>query len=82
MDQYNGLDNSDWAFDGSLGVGMSNLSMLSQLIASKHVKKNIWSHCFKRESKGGTMAFGEVEMQKKIKMTPLVPDSYVFVRKK
>lgn len=72
MDQYNGLEGSDWAFDGTLGLGISNLTILSQLVASKHVKKNNWAHCFKSGSKGGSLAFGEIENQKEMKMTPLI----------
>ncbi|KMZ62128.1 hypothetical protein ZOSMA_48G00480 [Zostera marina] len=73
MEQTEDVASSDWASDGILGMGMSNLSLLSQLVASNLVKENTWSHCLRKDLAGGVLALGSVEMKKGIQMTPLQP---------
>ncbi|KAL2946737.1 hypothetical protein AAZX31_20G031200 [Glycine max] len=50
---------SEEALDGIIGFGQSNFSMLSQLSASRKVKK-VFSHCLDNIRGGGIFAIGEV----------------------
>ncbi|KAH0674623.1 hypothetical protein KY284_025710 [Solanum tuberosum] len=66
------LISSDEAFDGILGFGKSNSSILSQLASSGKVKK-MFAHCLDGVNGGGIFAIGNV-VQPKVNMTPLVPN--------
>ncbi|KAG4909112.1 hypothetical protein JHK87_055228 [Glycine soja] len=50
---------SEEALDGIIGFGQSNFSMLSQISASRKVKK-VFSHCLDNIRGGGIFAIGEV----------------------
>lgn len=69
------LISSDEAFDGILGFGKSNSSILSQLASSGKVK-NMFAHCLDGVNGGGIFAIGNV-VQPKVNMTSLVPNQYV-----
>ncbi|XP_002515672.2 aspartic proteinase 36 isoform X1 [Ricinus communis] len=60
------------ALDGILGFGKSNSSMISQLAATRKVKK-IFAHCLDGINGGGIFAIGHV-VQPKVNMTPLIPN--------
>lgn len=66
---------TDEALDGIIGFGQANASVLSQLAASKKVKK-IFSHCLDSIRGGGIFAIGEVA-EPKVNTTPLIPGQYV-----
>ncbi|CAN4106003.1 unnamed protein product [Withania somnifera] len=68
--QSGNLISSDEAFDGILGFGKSNSSVLSQLASSGKVKK-MFAHCLDGVNGGGIFAIGNV-VQPKVNMTPLV----------
>ncbi|XP_059318307.1 aspartic proteinase 39-like [Lycium ferocissimum] len=70
--QSGDLSSSDEAFDGILGFGKSNSSILSQLASSGKVK-NMFAHCLDGVNGGGIFAIGNV-VQPKVNMTPLVPN--------
>ncbi|XP_065861558.1 aspartic proteinase 36 isoform X3 [Euphorbia lathyris] len=61
---------NDEALDGILGFGKSNSSMISQLAATRTVKK-IFAHCLDGRNGGGIFAIGHV-VQPKVNMTPLL----------
>lgn len=63
------------ALDGIIGFGQANSSVLSQLAASRKVKK-IFSHCLDTIRGGGIFAIGEL-VEPKVSTTPLVPNMYV-----
>jgi hypothetical protein len=69
------LISADDAFDGILGFGKSNSSIISQLASSGRVKK-MFAHCLDGVNGGGIFAIGNV-VQPKVNTTPLVPDQYV-----
>ncbi|KAJ0681536.1 putative nepenthesin [Helianthus annuus] len=73
--QSGGLGKSQQALDGILGFGQSNASLISQLAASKKVKK-MFSHCLSG-SKGGIFAIGEV-VHPEVNSTPILPDMTHF----
>ncbi|KAK4353951.1 hypothetical protein RND71_026145 [Anisodus tanguticus] len=77
--QSGDLISSDETFDGILGFGKSNSSMLSQLASSGKVK-NMFAHCLDGVNGGGIFAIGNV-VQPKVNMTPLVPDHEMLGRK-
>ncbi|CAL5206836.1 unnamed protein product [Lathyrus oleraceus] len=60
------------ALDGIIGFGQANSSVLSQLAASRKVKK-IFSHCLDTIRGGGIFAIGEL-VEPKVSTTPLVPN--------
>lgn len=66
------LVSPDDAFDGILGFGKSNSSMISQLGSSGRVKK-MFAHCLDGENGGGIFAIGNV-VQPKVNMTSLLPN--------
>lgn len=66
------LGSSEQALDGIIGFGQSKTSMLSQLAASKKVKK-MFSHCLDGNKGGGIFAIGEV-VHPEVKTTPLLDD--------
>ncbi|TMW91081.1 hypothetical protein EJD97_014814 [Solanum chilense] len=70
--QSGDLISSDEAFDGILGFGKSNSSILSQLASSGKVKK-MFAHCLDGLNDGGIFAVGNV-VQPKVNMTSLVPN--------
>lgn len=70
--QSGDLGSSDDALDGILGFGKSNSSMISQLAASRRVKK-MFAHCLDGVNGGGIFAIGHV-VQPQVNTTPLVPD--------
>ncbi|KAJ4954531.1 hypothetical protein NE237_011314 [Protea cynaroides] len=59
-------------FDGILGFGQSNTSMISQLASEGKVKRK-FAHCLDGMNGGGIFAIGDV-VQPKVKTTPIVPD--------
>ncbi|KEH42941.1 putative nepenthesin [Medicago truncatula] len=63
---------SEEALDGIIGFGQENSSVLSQLAASRKVKK-IFSHCLDNIRGGGIFAIGEL-VEPKVRTTPLVPN--------
>ncbi|KAK9075136.1 hypothetical protein SSX86_003456 [Deinandra increscens subsp. villosa] len=73
--QSGGLGESQQALDGILGFGESNSSLISQLAASKKVKK-MFSHCLS-SSKGGIFAIGEV-VDPEVNSTPYLPNMAHF----
>ncbi|KAM3345127.1 aspartic proteinase 36 isoform X1 [Capsicum galapagoense] len=70
--QYGNLISPDEAFDGILGFGKSNSSILSQLVSSGKVK-NMFAHCLDSVNGGGIFAIGNV-VQPEVNMTPMVPN--------
>ncbi|KAL4574653.1 hypothetical protein LXL04_021489 [Taraxacum kok-saghyz] len=74
------LGSSEQALDGILGFGQANSSMLSQLAASKRVKK-VFSHCLDGVKGGGIFAIGEV-VQPKVQTTPMIPEAHYNVELK
>ncbi|KAJ0810012.1 putative nepenthesin [Helianthus annuus] len=63
--------NLNSSFDGILGFGKSNASVLSQL-ASLGVKR-MFAHCLDSYNMGGIFAIGHVVQPKVINSTPLIP---------
>ncbi|WMV26315.1 hypothetical protein MTR67_019700 [Solanum verrucosum] len=74
------LISSDETFDGILGFGKSNSSILSQLASSGKVKK-MFAHCLDGVNGGGIFAIGNV-VQPEVNMTPLVTNKYVHFPKR
>ncbi|KZV44002.1 aspartic protein-like protein 2 [Dorcoceras hygrometricum] len=70
--QSGDLGSSDDALDGILGFGKSNSSMISQLAASRRVKR-MFAHCLDGVNGGGIFAIGHV-VQPQVNTTPLVPN--------
>ncbi|KAJ4885454.1 Eukaryotic aspartyl protease family protein [Raphanus sativus] len=66
------LGQSDSAVDGIMGFGKANTSIISQLAATRNVKR-IFSHCLDNVNGGGIFAVGEVESPL-VETTPLVPN--------
>ncbi|KAJ0810015.1 putative nepenthesin [Helianthus annuus] len=64
--------NLNSSFDGILGFGKSNASVLSQL-ASLGVKR-MFAHCLDSYNMGGIFAIGHVVQPKVINSTPLIPN--------
>ncbi|GAU29746.1 hypothetical protein TSUD_392350 [Trifolium subterraneum] len=67
---------NEGALDGIIGFGQANSSVLSQLAASRKVKK-IFSHCLDNIRGGGIFAIGEL-VEPKVSTTPLVPNMSHF----
>ncbi|KAJ0948359.1 putative aspartic peptidase A1 family, aspartic peptidase domain superfamily, xylanase inhibitor [Helianthus annuus] len=63
--------NLNSSFDGILGFGKSNASVLSQL-ASLGVKR-MFAHCLDSYNMGGIFAIGHVVQPKVINSTPFIP---------
>jgi hypothetical protein len=68
---------NEGALDGIIGFGQANSSVLSQLAASRKVKK-IFSHCLDNIRGGGIFAIGEL-VEPKVSTTPMVPNMYVHL---
>ncbi|KAJ9558887.1 hypothetical protein OSB04_013501 [Centaurea solstitialis] len=70
--QTGNLASSEEAFDGILGFGKSNASVISQLASSGKVKK-MFAHCLDSDNGGGIFAIGHV-VQPKVNSTHLIQD--------
>ncbi|KAI3697051.1 hypothetical protein L6452_29771 [Arctium lappa] len=71
--QTGNLGSSEDAFDGILGFGKSNASVISQLASSGKVKK-MFAHCLDGDNGGGIFAIGHV-VQPKVNSTHLIQDA-------
>ncbi|XP_024984319.1 aspartic proteinase-like protein 2 [Cynara cardunculus var. scolymus] len=70
--QTGNLASSEEAFDGILGFGKSNSSVVSQLASYGKVKK-MFAHCLDGDNGGGIFAIGHV-VQPKVNSTHLIQD--------